>query len=148
MLRTLTLVLFSLSLFAKTDFSGDWKLNAAKSDFGQFPAPSSMTQKVTHQDPSLKLATKVSTDNGDFEFESTYTTDGKECTNQFGPNEMKSSLKWEGAVLVIDTKGTFGDMQVTMQDKWELSADGKTLTIKRHFASSQGELDQKLILEK
>jgi hypothetical protein len=35
-----------------------------------------------------------------------------------------------------------------MKDKWTLSPDGKALTINRHFASSMGELDQKIVLEK
>jgi hypothetical protein len=145
------LVLFGLAALpatAKPNFTGDWKLSSAKSDFGQFPAPSSMTQKATHDDPALKIAAKMVTDNGDFEFESTYSTDGKETTNTFGPSEMKSVAKWEGDTLTIETKGSFGDSEVTIQDKWELSADGKTITIRRHFASSQGEVDQKLVFEK
>lgn len=148
-LRILTLfTLLTLSAFAKPNFAGDWKMNASKSEFGQFPAPSAMTQKVTHEDPSLKVASKMSTDNGDMEFESTYTTDGKECTNQFGPNPMKSTLKWDGDTLVIDTKGQFGDNDFTLQDKWDLSTDGKTLTLRRHWASSRGEMDQKIVFEK
>jgi hypothetical protein len=140
--------LAALPANAKPNFTGDWKLNSAKSDFGQFPAPSSMTQKATHEDPSLKVAVKLATDNGDFAFESTYSTDGKETTNTFGPNEMKSVSKWEDDTLSIQTKGVFGDSEVTIQDKWEISPDGKTMTIRRHFASSQGEVDQKLVLEK
>ena len=138
----------ALTAAAKPNFTGDWKLNAAKSDFGQFPAPSAMSQKATHEEPSLKVATKMATDNGDMEFESTYSTDGKETTNSFGPNAMKSVAKWEGDTLTIQTKGQFGDAEVTIQDKWELSADGKSITIRRHFASSQGELEQKMVLEK
>lgn len=133
---------------AKPNFSGDWKLDTAKSDFGGFPGPSSMTQKISHEDPSLKIAAKMSTDNGDFDFESRYTTDGKESVNQFGPNSMKSTLTWEADVLLINSKGQFGDNEVTMKDKWELSGDGTTLTVSRHFSSSQGEMDQKLIFQK
>jgi hypothetical protein len=134
--------------FAKANFSGDWKMNAPKSEFGQFPAPSSWTQKITHEDPSLKVASKMATDNGDFDFESSYTTDGKECTNQFGPNPMKSVLKWEEDALIIETKGTFGDNEFTMKDKWVLGADGKTLTVTRHWASAMGEMDQKITFDK
>ncbi len=144
-------VLLSLAAFsahAKPNFTGDWKLNITKSDFGQFPAPSSMSQKASHEDPSLKVATKMAMDNGDFDFESTYSTDGKETTNTFGPNAMKSVAKWEGDILSIQTKGQFGDNELTILDKWEVSADGKTLTMHRQFTSSQGELVQKLVLEK
>ena len=148
-IRILSLItLVTLSAFAKPNFAGDWKMNASRSDFGQFPAPSAMTQKVTHEEPSLKVASKMSTDNGDFEFESVYTTDGKECTNQFGPNPMKSTLKWDGDTLVIDTKGQFGDNEFTMQDKWDLADEGKTLTLRRHWSSSRGEMDQKINFEK
>ena len=140
--------LTAISAYAKPNFSGDWKLNVSKSDFGQFPAPSNMTQKVTHAEPSLKVAAKIATDNGDFDFESNYSTDGTETTNTLGPNEMKSVAKWDGETLVIVTTGQFGDNEVTITDKWQLSEDGKTTTVLRHFASSQGELDQKIVMEK
>lgn len=140
--------LAGLAAQAKPNFAGDWKLNATKSDFGQFPAPSSMSQKITHEDPSLKIAVKMSTDNGDFDWEANYKTDGTETVNQFGPNESKSKSVWEADTLVIDTKGQFGDNEFKMQDKWELSPDGKTITIRRHWSSSQGEMDQKIVLEK
>ncbi len=148
-IRILTLAaLLAAAACAKPNFAGDWKMNASRSEFGQFPAPSALTQKITHEDPSLKVASKMSTDNGDFEFESVYTTDGKECTNQFGPNPVKSTLKWDAETLVIDSKGQFGDNDFTMQDKWDLSEDGKTLTLRRHWSSSRGEMDQKIVFDK
>jgi hypothetical protein len=138
----------SVAALAKPNFAGDWKLNASKSEFGQFPAPASMVQKNTHEDPSLKVSVKMSTDNGDFNWESSYRTDGTETVNQFGPSEMKSKTVWDGDTLVINTKGQFGDNPVTMLDKWELSTDGKTITIRRHWSSSRGDMDQKIVLEK
>jgi hypothetical protein len=144
----LALIVLALPALAKPNFSGDWKVNVSKSDFGQMPAPSSMTGKITHQDPSLKVAIKQSGERGDFEYEMSYSTDGKETTNEIRDNTMKSTAKWDGDVLVIDTKGSFGGNDVTIQDKMSLSADGKTLTLKRHFSSSMGEMDQALILEK
>lgn len=140
--------LAALSAYAKPNFTGSWKLNSAKSEFGQFPAPSAMTQTAKHEDPSLKVATKMATDNGDMDFDSTYSTDGKETTNAFGPSSMKSVAKWEGDTLTIQTKGQFGDNEITIQDKWTLSEDGKTLTMQRRFVSSQGEMEQKYVMEK
>jgi hypothetical protein len=49
---------------------------------------------------------------------------------------------------LIDSKGQFGDSEFTGQEKWTLSDDGKTLTITRHFKSSMGEDDHKLVFEK
>jgi hypothetical protein len=142
------LLLAALPALAKVNFSGDWKLNVSKSDFGQMPAPSSMTQKVTHEDPKLKVAVKSSSERGDFEYEMNYTTDGQESTNEIRGNPMKSIVKWDGDVLVIESKGRFGDNEFTMRSRWTLSADGKTLTIENHFSSAMGEGDQKQVLEK
>jgi hypothetical protein len=142
------LALAALPVLAKPNFSGDWKLNVSKSSFGQMPAPSSMTNKITHEDPKLTSHVKQSGEMGDFEFDSNYTTDGKECSNEMFGNPLKSTLKWDGDTLLIDTKGKFGDNDFTGQDKWTLSDDGKTLTIVRLFKSSMGEGEQKLVFEK
>jgi hypothetical protein len=145
---TIVLLAASVAASAKPNLSGDWKLNTSKSDFGQMPPPSSMTQKITHEDPNLQLQVKQSGEMGDFEFETKYTTDGKECTNTIRDNPATSIVKWDGDALVFDTKGKFGDNDFTMKDKWTVSEDGKVLTIERHFSSSFGEGDQKLVLEK
>jgi hypothetical protein len=142
------LLLAVLAGAASPNLSGDWKLNVSKSDLGQMPPPSSMTQKVTHEDPKLKVAVKQSGDMGDMEWEASYTTDGKESVNTIRDSESKSIVKWDGDALTFDTKGKFGDNDFTMKDKWTLSSDGKLLTIERHFSSSYGEGDQKLIFEK
>jgi hypothetical protein len=140
--------LAALPVLAKPNFSGDWKLNVAKSQFGDWPAPSSMTNKIAHDDPKLKNSIKQSGDQGDFEMETNYTTDGKECTNELFGSPMESVLKWEGDTLVIGTKGTFGDSEFTSNEKWTLSADGKMVTITRVFKSQMGEVTQKLVLDK
>jgi hypothetical protein len=145
----LVLLAASAAFAAVPDFSGTWKLNASKSEFGQFPAPASFTQKITHAEPKLTVAGKMSSDMGDVEFTASYTTDGKETTNQgFGGSESKSTAKWDGDTLLMETKGTFGDNSYTMKDKWSLSADGKVLTLVRHFSSANGEMDQKMVFDK
>jgi hypothetical protein len=148
MLKTLGLILLTLPLLAAPNLSGDWKMNASKSDFGPMPAPTSMSMKVTHEDPKLKVESKQSGDQGDFELTANYTTDGKECENKFMDSPMKSVVKWEGETLVISTKGSFGGNEVSIVDKWQMSADGKVLTRNQHFASSMGELDMKVVMEK
>jgi len=145
----LALIVASAAFAAAPDLTGSWKLNLTKSDFGQFPPPSSMSAKVTHADPKLTVALKMASENGDLDLSSNYTTDGKECVNQgFGGSDTKTVASWQGETLHMQTKGAFGDVAYTMTDKWTLSADGKILTIQRNFSSSMGEVDQKLILEK
>jgi len=148
-LVSLAILAASIGFAASPDLTGNWKLNASKSDFGQFPAPTAMTQKVSHAEPKLTVETKMTTDQGEMAFTSNYTTDGKETTNQgFGGSEVKSTAKWDGGTLVIDSKGSFGDNPYTMKDKWGLSEDGKVLTITRRFSSGMGDIDQKMVFEK
>jgi len=148
-LAFLTVALGLVQAQAKSDFSGTWKLNVAKSDFGPVPAPDSLTETITHQDPSLKLnvASKGGMQ-GDMTYDVVYTTDGKECVNKVGDNELKSMLNWDGNALAVDTKGSFGGNDITLKDRWALSDDGKTLTITRHVTSPMGEADMKEVFEK
>jgi hypothetical protein len=130
----------------KPNFSGEWKLNTSKSEFGPMPAPTSRMDKIEHADPNLKINTKQSGQNGDVSIE-LYSTDG-ESTNEIRGNPVKSTSKWDGDTLVINSKANFGGADVTFLDKWMLSEDGKVLTITRHVNSPQGELDVKMVLEK
>ncbi len=134
---------------SKPNFSGEWTLVPGKSDFGMMPPPSSGTQKITHNEPQLKVASTQTNDQGTNTTESTYTTDGKECVNKgFMDSEMKSTAKWDGDVLVIDSKMDIQGNAITITNRWALSADGKTLTVAMHFASPMGDGDVKMVYEK
>jgi hypothetical protein len=133
---------------AKPNFSGDWKLNTSKSEFGPMPPPNSRTDKIVHADPSLKVTTTQSTQAGDGTYELKYSTDGSETTNELRGAPIKSTAKWEDDILSITSKASFGGNDITLTDKWTLSTDGKVLTIGRHIVSPQGELDVKIVMEK
>ena len=55
--KLLILAALSGAAFAadKPDFSGDWKINFNRSNFGQIPAPANYTRKITHAEPSLTI---------------------------------------------------------------------------------------------
>src|SRR5579862_3139667 len=127
---------------AKPNFSGIWKVNVAKSDFGALPAPDSRTDQITHQDPDLKVHVSQSGQMGDITYDAIYTTDGKEASNTINGNVFKSTIKWDGDNLAVDTKGSFNGNEFTAKDRWTLSEGGKTMTVQRHLASSMGETDQ------
>jgi len=157
-MRTSKLRLFSLALLtlavglaqaqAKSDFSGTWKANISKCDFGPAPPPDSMVMKIVHEDPSLKTNLVQTGGAGDMNADMVYTTDGKECVNHPGGNEFKSTLKWEGDDLVTDTKGSWEGNDFTAKDRWTLSDGGKTITVQRHIATGMGEFDMKMVFEK
>jgi hypothetical protein len=139
-----------LSVFAqaKPDFSGTWKLNVAKSDFGPLPAPESRTDVVTHKEPSLSDTVTAEGSLGKMQYTANYTTDGKEAVNKISELDMKSTLKWAGSSLVISSKFVYNGSDVASEATWTLSSDGKTLNINVHFTSSLGEADQKLVYDK
>jgi len=132
----------------KPNFTGTWKLNIAKSDFGMVPGPDSRLDVITHNDPSLTDKVSAEGAQGKQEYAAAYTTDGKEAVNKRGPVEAKSILHWDGSKLVMDTKLNFNDQDITIKAVWSLSADGKTLTQAAHLAAAMGETDQTLVYEK
>jgi hypothetical protein len=138
------------ALAARPDFSGEWKLNTAKSEFGPAPAPTSRTDKIVHKDPNLKVTRIQSTNGGQGTSELTCTTDGKVCDVAITGAAMKLSgaFQWVDNALTFDAKGTYNGGDLTIHEKWDLSPDGKTITIQRHLAVAEGEADQTLVLDK
>jgi hypothetical protein len=149
LLALLTATCLAGALFAAPpNFSGSWRVNMAKSDFGPFPAPTSASSKIDHKDPSLKVAATQVGDQGTLNFELNYMTDGTETTNQVGPLTMKSKAHWDGAALLVDSKASTDNGDLTIKDRWTMSADGKTLTVDRTISGPQGDATVKVVQEK
>jgi len=135
----------------KPDFSGDWKLNASKSNFGPIPAPATYARKVTHAEPSITIEDTQtgSALGGDQHDTRTYTTDGKEISYQANGAEVKSGATWDGDALQINSKVSLQDMQLEVKDKITLGDDGKTMTDSVHIAvPQQGDIELTLVFEK
>ena len=148
--RLLLFVLLAGSLvFAKSNFTGDWKMDPSKSDAGPMTLPESIVMKIRHDDPGLAVNTKTTGGPmGDSDINFKYTTDGKECTNEVRGSVLKSKLVWDGDVLTVSHKRDFQGNEITFQDRWTLSGDGKTITINRKISSPQGEFEAKTVLNK
>ncbi len=153
-LRRSLLTISALALFAnvvsaqdKPNFSGTWKMNATKSDFGPLPAPSAATRTITHADPELKFSSVQTTDNGEQKSEATYKTDG-EFTMKRRNMDIKATGKWEGAKLVVKSKFEAQGMEISSTENWTLSADGKELHIVTALGTPQGDFELKLVMEK
>jgi hypothetical protein len=143
------LALASLPALAKPNFTGDWKLNTSKSDFGAVPGPDSMTNKIDHAEPKFSSTSKQSSQMGEVEIKTSCTTDGKECTNEgFQGSPTKSVMNWDGDALLVESKGHFGDIDFTSKQKWTLSEDSKVLTIAQSISTSMGDFTQTLVFEK
>ena len=138
------------AMAAQPNYSGEWKLNAEKSDFGMAPAISNRTDKIVHNDPSLQITRSQTIAGG--AGTSTYdcTTNGKDCAISVTGAAIKISggFKWVDDALTFDGKGTYNGGDLTIHEKWGLSPDGKTITIQRQLTVSEGEAAQTLVLEK
>src|SRR5258706_12604971 len=109
----LVAALASLAVAAdKPNFSGDWKIDNDKSNFGPMPPPSSLTRKIKHDDPAVAVDEASSGAQGDMNRSVKYDTSGKETTNDFMGTPTKSTAAWDGAKLGITTKASFGVAQV------------------------------------
>ena len=137
---------------AKPDFTGKWSLDAAKSDFGQMPAPDSIVQDIEHKEPNLKVTTSIKSAAGDTTNTRTFSTDGKESTNKLSmmgtEQAVKTTAKWEGQSLVVVASFDAQGATVQLNDTWTLSPDGKVLTIGRVAKTPQGDFTTKTVYSK
>jgi hypothetical protein len=129
---------------ADRNLSGVWKLNRAKSDYGKFPAPLSVTRKITDNEPKLVLSTTHTGPKGDVTNNLIYTTDGKESVN----GDSKGSAQWIGDKLMIESSREFQGATLKQKEIWALSADGKTLTVDSHVSIPNGEFDVKQVFDR
>jgi hypothetical protein len=142
--------LFSGSLMAANtpNFSGSWKLNAAKSDFGPMPAPDKMDRTIKHEDPTMEMKTTQVGQQGEITTEMKYVTDGKEFVNKGPRGEVKSVATWEAGKLVVKSKREVQGMEITITETWSLSEDGKNITIVNSISTPQGDFEAKIVMDK
>ena len=138
----------ALAAADKPNFAGDWRMNAAKSDFGPLPAPTSITRKVTHAEPSLTIVEEQQSALGDQNTTRNYTTDGKEVTFMANGAEVKSSAVWDGDAIVVNSRVDTPGGELTFKDRMTVSDQGKVLTSLIHIASPQGEVDLTIVFER
>jgi hypothetical protein len=130
------------------NLSGTWVLQLDKSDFGPIPGPTSRTDVVDHQEPKLNIKRTTVQNGTEVVGNLVFVIDGKEYKNTMGPQELTSTLKWDGAVLVVSTNTSMQGADVALLDRYSLSADGKTLTQDRTISVQGQSLTQKLVFTK
>ena len=131
---------------AKPNFSGEWKMNPAKSNFGPVPAPTANTRSITHAEPAITIVEDQKSPMGDATMTRKYVTDGSDMTFQVNGADVKGSAKWvDSALLMVSQVDAIG---MTFNDTMTLSADGKTLTSVVRITSPQGEVEITVVFEK
>lgn len=134
--------------FAKPNFTGEWKMNPAQSDFGSLPVPERMVRTIEHDEPSLKFKTTMSGPQGEVTTELAYTTDGKETTNTIRGSEVRGAARWEGDVLIIESKRSVQGMELTQTDRWTMAADARSMKVLTRLKTPQGEVEITITFDK
>ena len=134
----------------RPNFSGRWRMVKDKSNFGTFHMPDMIVQQIDHHEPTLNIHTVETMANKTNSNDVSYFTNGQESQNVISGRDATSKAFWDGPALMIrtDTKDSRGE-DVTMEDRYELSADKRTLTETSHITTALGgEVDMKLVCER
>ena len=150
-------LLFSFTTVAdKANFSGDWKLDEAKSELGQFGGRVARSVKAEQKADAITITKTTPGFNGGDPVTSTVTLtyDGKVTDSEgFGGSKRKSTAKWsdDGQTLIISSSTTFERNGETTEFKstetWTLTKDG-TLSIVTNTTSPRGDVTTKAIYTK
>ena len=145
--------LLTLAAAAQTkptpNFSGYWKLDAEKSEFGGAPPPDSAGYVIRHV--GAKLTFDYSQDSKTSRVD--ITTDGQErMTDSNAEAEIWSRAFWEGPVLVFEARQKARPAHpgsgIRWTSRWKLSADGQTLTIERQITGPPGQVTQIMVFNR
>jgi len=150
-LATAVVLPFHARAQAKPDFSGTWTLDTAKSD----PAPQGRgggggAASVTIKQTGAELA--VTSEGRQGPQTMTYKLDGSESTNQVmgrgGAQSVKSTAKWDGSSLVIETTRDFNGMSITTKEVRRLDNGGKEMHVETTAQTPNGEQKRKVVYTK
>ena len=138
------------------NLSGAWRLDIAKSDFGQVPPPNSETDIIIENGNDLKVAVANDSDNtGKQTYLLPVTIGGAESATPAGAfsadavfKVLASKAQWQGATLVVDQKMSYQGSNGTVHSVYTLSADGKMLTRQTHYSLDLGEFDVTYVFDK
>ncbi len=159
LLRLLALVVMSAFIIfpvkvnaqgAKSNFSGTWTLNEAKSTIPQGGGGGQRMggrEFTVTQEANLLTQTRTSQDGTTRA--SKYALDGTESVNTMGEFESKSTAKWsaDGKSLTITTKSNYNGNERTSTTVWSLT-DAKTLSVISTRQGQNGEVKSTMVYDK
>lgn len=134
---------------ARANFSGRWRMNKEKSDFAKFKMPDMIVRVIDHHDPTLNVHTVQTMAGKTNTSDVSYFTDGSTSSNVINGRDATSKSYWDGSALVVRTEmKTAKNEEEEIEDRYELSEDGGTLTTTSHVVTSKGDVTMKLVSEK
>lgn len=136
----------------KPDFNGRWKLNKARSSFGQMPEeyqPSAISRAIQVSGQVASVQTEQTGVQGSVKSDLKLKLDGTESVNQVSGAETRSVAKWDGNQIQVVTKRDMQGMALEISEKWALAADGKTMDVDMKIGGTPlGDIVMKYVFEK
>ena len=130
---------------ADREFAGTWIFDAERSETRALAAPPDGMVRIQHSGSVIKLIPITGGASGPTLH---VTTDQKSTKLKVGGSVLNSMAKWEGSALLINTIVSRADGNATVMERWRLSRDGKTLTIRRQIVDRRGESEATLVYER
>lgn len=115
------------------NFSGKWTLDAGSSHLQGLEIQAEPALTIVQQEAAIHCSTNAH-----------YALDGSETKYRAGGATHSSTVKWEGAALLINTLVS-GPRNYTVMDRWRLSRDHATLTITRQVIQGAQETEGVLV---
>ena len=120
-----------------------------RASFGEnYTAPAKWVDVIRHQEPEISIDRVELGNAGKLTSKLRYSSAGGECVNEIRGNSVRSVVRWEGAALCLRHVTKFKSTEITLDDRWSLSPDGKLLTVARHFQGPDFTADQQLVFDK
>ncbi len=124
------------------NFAGDWELNRDRSDINALqPAPAER-MKVEQEGTTIRCTPLLHA-------ALVYTTDGKPAKSTAGDSTFDVRTKWEGSAMLVNALVNEPHNNYVMMERWKLSHDLNTLTIRRQIVGRDGrQTESELVYER
>jgi hypothetical protein len=124
-------------------------MDKEKSDFGSFHMPDILVRVIDQHDPTINMHTVQTNGQKTSTVDATYMTDGSVASNVINNRDATSKAFWDGNALVIRTNmKTAKNEDEEIEDRYELSDDGQTLTMTSHVTTEKGEATLRMVCSK
>ena len=149
-------VCISATIVDKSNFAGEWTLNAQKSELGEFGSRFTPKKlKVEQKENEISLERTTSFNGEDRTSAEKITLDGKETENTvYGNSKKTSTAKWSddaqtltvNSVIKFDRNGEV--LEIKSTETWKLINEGKSLSLETTSTSSMGTNTMKAVFDK
>ena len=121
-----------------------------RSAFGKIPGgqPAGRTDSILHADPDIRQVLYLLNGTRRDTTLYHYRTDGTPTVTVVDGRDIHAHVEWEGRELHFACTTKLLMMDMSLDERWQLSPDTRTLTMRRHVKYVLGEGDQILVFER